>query len=116
MNDKILNILLNSIDQVLVKYGTQHESEAEFDPSNEVLDEVWKELAKDQEFFWETMANSQSINLLMSYIASNAVGANQKLQEHILAYYRAVALDKAQEYESQLWLAYNDTRLDEYEP
>ena len=104
LENVILNIMLdNSSDCVTGWPG-------EMDVADSVLDLVWSELAKDENFHWETIDQSpQFANLVLALAKSEpgvTYGASAALKAYVLNEYRNQASHYCFDLEGKFWESY----------
>ena len=105
MKDPILEILLDELPDVL--RGDM------FDPEDHILDKIWWELSKDHSFHYDATSQSTEYSgLVRDYMIKRTPRILASLDYCTMKLYRLAAYSVAEQYESECWLASNDTRTD----
>lgn len=110
--NNVLRILISHMDQVI---HSSHDFEAEFSPTDQVLDLVWAEMSKDPDFHWDTINGESRFAELVLALAQEVTGADVNLRRYVVGQYRNAAEMQCDQLEPQVWQAFNDDG-DEYEP
>jgi len=105
MKDPILEILLDNLGEVI--RGDM------FDPQDNILDTIWWELSKDHSFHYDATSQSTEYSgLVRDYMIKMTQPLQHSLNYCTIKLYRLAAYSVAENYESECWLASNDTRTD----
>jgi hypothetical protein len=106
MKDPILEILLDNLNEVI--RGDM------FDPQDVILDIIWWELSKDHSFHYDATSQSTEYSgLVREYMIKRTPRILSSLDYCTTKLYRLDAYSVAEQYESECWLASNDTRTDD---
>ena len=100
LENTILDIMLeNSSDCVTGWPG-------EMDVADSVLDLVWAELAKDENFHWECIDQAPQFADLILDLAKSKPGASAALKAYVLNQYRNQASYHCHDLEGKFWESY----------
>ena len=106
MKDPILEILLDNLNEVI--RGDM------FDPQDAILNAIWWELSKDHSFHYDAASQSTEYSgLVRSYMIKMTPALLHSLNYCTIKLYQQAAYSVAEQYESECWLASNDTRTDD---
>lgn len=100
LENTILDIMLNNSSDCVTGWP------GEMDVADNVLDLVWAELAKDENFHWETIDQSPRFADLVLDLAQSKPGASAALKFFVLNQYRNQASHHCQDLEGKFWESY----------
>jgi hypothetical protein len=113
---KVKHILMHNFDAVIrrdINEPTDEEFMV-FDPTDEVLDEVWLVMSENPIFHYETINDSQKYaGLVKNLILTRTHVAGIELASYVEDRYRMAAFNLCDEFSSMCWAAYHDTRTDD---
>ncbi len=103
-----MNILENAILDIMLQNSSDCVTgwPGEMDVADNVLDLVWAELAKDENFHWETIDQSRHFADLVLDLAQSRPGAAAALKAYVLSEYRNIASHYCHDLEGKFWESY----------
>lgn len=100
LENVILDIMLNNSGDCVTGWP------GEMDVADSVLDLVWAELAKDENFHWETIDQSTLFADLVLDLAQSKPGASAALKAYVLNEYRFQADYLCHSLADRFWESY----------